>query len=172
MRGIDHIGLTVRNIEDAERFLINGLGARFIYETLNRSMEPFAGPATEKMMQGPVGLKVSRIRMYEMAIGPGIELFEYDEVEEQRPALRGCDIGWQHIAIYVDDIQHAIDRAVEAGAKLLNEPWDLTRAESGPGNKFCFIQAPFGALIELITYPSIQPYGKQTDLRRWKPPKS
>ena len=170
IRGVDHIGLTVPNIEEAERFLIDGLGAEFLYETLNRSMPPFEGPQTEHMMQGPPGLKVSRIRMYKMGYGPGIELFEYDEVEGQRGALRGCDIGWQHMALYVDDMQAAIHRATAAGAEQLNEPWDLTRAESGPGNKFCFIKAPFGALIELITFPSPQPYEESTDLRRWKPP--
>ena len=169
-RGIDHIGLTVGDIAAAERFLIDGLGAEFIYETLNRTMPPFEGPATEKMMQGPPGLKVSIIRMYKIAQGPGIELFEYSDVEGQRPPLRGCDVGWQHIALYVDDMEAAIERARAAGAELLNEPWALTRAESGPGNRFCFIKAPFGALIELITYPSPQPYEHDTQLRRWRPP--
>ena len=168
-RGIDHIGLTVTDIAAAERFLIDGLGAEFIYETLNRTMPPFEGPATEKMMQGPPGLQVSIIRMYRIANGPGIELFEYSGVEGQRPPLRGCDIGWQHLALYVDDMEAAIARAVAAGAELLNPPWELIRNESGPDNRFCFVKAPFGALIELITYPSPQPYEATTKLRRWKP---
>ena len=169
IRGIDHIGLTVPDIATAERFLIDGLGAEFIYETLNRTMPPFEGPATEKMLGGPPGMKVSIIRMYRMACGPGIELFEYAGVDGQRPPLRGCDVGWQHIALYVDDMEAAIKRATAAGALLLNEPWELIRAEIGPGNRFCFLKAPFGALIELITYPSSQPYEAQTELRRWKP---
>ena len=169
IRGIDHIGLTVPDIVAAERFLIDGLGAEFIYETLNRTMPHFEGPATEQMLRGPPGPQVSVIRMYRMAYGPGIELFEYSRVDGQRPPLRGCDVGWQHIALYVDNMEVAIRRATTAGAELLNEPWDLIRAESGPGNRFCFLKAPFGALIELITYPSSQPYEAQTQLRRWKP---
>lgn len=170
IRGIDHIGLTVPDIVAAERFLIDGLGAEFIYETLNKTMAPFEGLVTEKMLRGPSGMQVSVIRMYRMAYGPGIELFEYSRVDDQRPPLRGCDVGWQHMALYVDDMQAAITRATTAGAKLLNEPWDLIRAEGGPGNCFCFLEAPFGALIELITYPSSQPYESQTQLRRWRPP--
>ncbi|MFV3077626.1 VOC family protein [Niveispirillum fermenti] len=170
IRGIDHIGLTVPDIASAERFLIDGLGAQFIYETLNRTMPPFEGPAVEHMMQGPPGLRIAVIRMYRMANGPGIELFQYDQVAAPRPALRGCDTGWQHVALYVDDMQAAIDRAVAAGAELLNQPWDLIANESGPGNRFCFLKAPFGALIELITFPSPQPYEGTTELRRWKPP--
>ena len=170
VRGLDHVGVTVPNMEEAERFFIEGLGAEFIYETLNRSMPPFEGPATERMMQGPAGLKVSRIRMYKLGTGPTLELFEYDDVEGQRGPLRGCDVGWQHIAVYVDDMEAALARVLAAGAEQLNQPWDLTRAESGPGNRFCFVKTPFGALIELITYPSPQPYEQGTDLRRWKPP--
>jgi catechol 2,3-dioxygenase-like lactoylglutathione lyase family enzyme len=169
IRGIDHIGVTVLNIEEAEKFLFDAFDAEFIYETLNRTMPPFEGPETEHMTAGPPGLSISRIRMYKLGTGPTLELFEYDNVDSRRPPLRGCDLGWQHIALYVDDMDAALTRAVAAGAEKMSDPWDLVRAESGPGNKFCFIRAPWGALIELITYPSPQPYEQDTDLRRWKP---
>jgi len=168
-RGIDHVGLTVVDIVGAERFLIDGLGAQFIYETLSREMPPFKGPEVEKAIGIPAGSEVNVIRMYKMGTGPGIELFQYT-VKDQRPAARACDIGWQHVALYVDHLERAIERAVSAGAQLLAAPWDLTRAESGPGNRFCLLKAPFGAIIELITYPSPQPYEKGTAVRRWKPP--
>jgi catechol 2,3-dioxygenase-like lactoylglutathione lyase family enzyme len=168
-RGIDHVGLTVADIAAAERFLIDGLGAEFIYETLNRDLPPFKGPEVEKAIGIPPGCEVNVIRMYKMGVGPGIELFQYT-LNDQRPAARACDIGWQHVALYVDDLEGAIDRAVAAGAQRLSSPWNLTRAEGGPGNKFCLLKAPFGAIVELITYPSLQPYENGTHLRRWKPP--
>lgn len=168
-RGIDHIGLTVVDIEAAERFLIDGLGAEFIYETLNPGLPPFEGPEVAKMVGSPPGIVIDVIRMYKMGTGPGIELFHY-KVDGQRPAARLCDLGWQHVALYVDDMEAALERAVAAGAEKLNDPWDLIRAESGPGNRFCFIRAPFGAVIELISFPSPQPYEEGTTLRRWKPP--
>ena len=168
-RGIDHIGLTVPDIDAAERFLLNGLGAEFIYETLNATQQPFQGPEAEKAIGLPPGTQVNIIRMYKMGYGPGIELFQYT-LDHQRPAARACDVGWQHLALYVDDIDKAIERAVAAGGELLAMPWDLTRAESGEGNRFCFVRAPFGALIELITFPSPQPYEERTNLRRWKTP--
>ena len=168
-RGIDHIGLTVPDIEEAERFLVSGLGAEFIYETLNAREPPFKGPETEIAIGLPPGSEVSVIRMYKMQHGPGIELFQYTHCE-QRPAARCCDHGWQHVALYVDDMQLAINRAVAAGGELLAPPWDLTGAESGAGNRFCMVRTPFGAVIELITFPSPQPYEETTELRRWKPP--
>ena len=169
VRGIDHIGLTVPDIAEAERFLIEGLGAEFIYETLGRHDPPFAGPEVERAIALPSGATVDVIRMYKLGVGPGIELFQYTAAE-QRPAARACDIGWQHISVYVDDMEASTKRCVTAGAELLSLPWDLTRAESGDGNRFCFIRAPFGALIELITFPAPQRYEADTALRRWKPP--
>ncbi|KTE39311.1 MULTISPECIES: VOC family protein [unclassified Sphingopyxis] len=168
-RGIDHIGLTVADIDAAERFLIDGLGAVLVYEALNETMPPFKGAEFEKALGVPAGAEVNAIRMYRIGQGPGIELFRYT-ADAPRPALRACDRGWQHIALYVDDMEAAIERIGTAGGILLSAPWDLQGAESGPGNRFCFMTAPFGALIELVSYPSPQPYEASTPLRRWKPP--
>lgn len=168
-RGIDHIGLTVADIETAGQFLIDGLGATFLYEFLNEGEEPFRGPEIERLLALPPGAEINAIRMYNLGTGPGIELFQYS-VDDPRPALRACDRGWQHIALYVDDMDAAIARIVGAGGTLLSEPWNLMGIESGDGNRFCFLHAPFGALIELVSYPSPQPYELGTRLRRWKPP--
>lgn len=169
VRGIDHIGLTVEDIAAAERFLVQGLGAEFLYEVINESDPPFAGADVERALRLPPGATVNLIRMYKVRFGPGIELFQYTATA-RRLALRGCDIGWQHVALYVDDIEAAVERCVTAGGELLSVPWDLTRAESGEGNRCCFLSAPFGALVELITFPTSQPYETTTKLRRWKPP--
>jgi len=168
-RGIDHVGLTVPDIQEAEDFLIDGLGAQFIFEGLSSTDVPLSGPEVEQLVRLPQGARIDVIRMYTMGTGPGIELFQYT-CDEQRPAARGCDFGWQHLAVYVDDLEAAANQAIAAGARKLGQTWDLMNKESGPGNSFCFLSAPFGALIELITYPSPQAYENSTTLRRWKPP--
>ena len=169
--GIDHIGLTVRDIGQAQDFLIRGLGAEFLYETLSASSAPLQGPQVEQLVRLPPGARINVIRMYRLGCGPGIELFQYT-ADDQHPAARGCDLGWQHVALYVDDIEAAARRAVAAGAEKLNTPWNLMGAEGGAGNCFCFLSMPMGGLLELITYPSTQPYEATTRLRRWKPPLS
>ena len=167
-RGVDHIGLTVTDIDTAERFLVDGLGAVLIYEAHNRTMPPYKGPAFEQALGVPQGSEVNVIRMYKLGSGPGIELFQYT-TDQPRPALRACDTGWQHLALYVDDMDAARARIVAAGGELLGPPWELAGGEQGNGNRFCMTRAPFGALIELITYPSPQAYESTTALRRWKP---
>lgn len=168
-RGIDHIGLTVPDIAIAERFIIDGLGGEFIYEMLGAHQPPLGGAEVERAIGLPAGAQVDVIRMYRVGTGPGIELFHYTATG-QRDAPRASDFGWQHLAFYVDDLDAAIDRAVSAGGELLAPPWNMIGNEGGAGNRFCLMRSPFDALIELITYPSIQPYEEETALRRWKPP--
>jgi catechol 2,3-dioxygenase-like lactoylglutathione lyase family enzyme len=168
-RGIDHVGLTVPDIQEAERFLIDGLGAEFLYETLSDRDPPLGGPEVERLVRLPAKTQINVIRMYKMGTGPGIELFQYT-TDEQRPPARGCDFGWQHVALYVDDMEATAARAVAAGAERLNPAWSLMNSESGDRSAFCFLSMPFGGLLELITYPSAQLYESTTPLRRWKPP--
>ncbi len=168
VRGVDHIGLTVPDIDAAEKFLIDGLGAERLYQLLGADDPPLAGAAVEAVVALPPGATIDVVRMYRVGQGPGVELFQYTS-PEQRPAARGCDFGWQHLAFYVDDLDRAVERCIAAGAQALAEPWSLMGPESGPGNRFCFIRAPFGALIELVSYPSPQVYEQQTPLRRWTP---
>ena len=101
--------------------------------------------------------------------GPGIELFQYDAREQQPPAFTS-DLGWQHVAIYVDDLEASLARAEAAGGDVLNETWDLRNDEAGAGARVAFVRAPFGAIFELITYPAPLLYEQKTAFRRWKPP--
>ncbi|QUT04613.1 VOC family protein [Sphingobium phenoxybenzoativorans] len=168
VRGVDHIGLTVPEIGPAESFLMEGMGAQFMYELLGAGMPPLKGPEVEKLVGIPEGAEINVARMYKLPTGPAIELFQYT-LKDQRPALRVCDVGWQHVALYVDDIDAAAAKMVAAGGRQMAQPWDMIGPESGDGNRFCFIMAPFGAMIELVTYPEGQLYNKTTALRRWKP---
>jgi catechol 2,3-dioxygenase-like lactoylglutathione lyase family enzyme len=168
VRGIDHIGLTVDDIDAAERFLVDGLGAQFIYQLIGIDDPPFKGELVEKLVGAPPGTEIDSIRMYNIGNGPAIELFHY-KTSDQRAPLRGNDRGWQHLAFYVDDIADSVDRAIKAGATLMRGPMELMGPESGKGNMFCFLRAPFGALIEFVQVLSVQAYEAHTPLRRWKP---
>lgn len=99
--------------------------------------------------------------------GPGIELFAYDP-PGRSPALPH-DLGWQHLALYVDDLDATLARAVEAGADPLAPPHPLPGPEAGPANRFAYLRTPWGSTLELVTYPDPQPYEEETARRRWRP---
>ncbi|MFE1147100.1 VOC family protein [Streptomyces albidoflavus] len=167
VRGIDHIGLTVPDLEAATRFLVDALGAEVLYDTLPADRGPVGGPETEQRLGVPPGTRQRAIRMLALPDGPGIELFAYDP-PGRSPALPS-DLGWQHLALYVDDLDAARDQAVEAGAHPLSPPHPLPGPEAGPANRFAYLRTPWGSTLELVTYPDPQPYEEKTDRRRWRP---
>jgi catechol 2,3-dioxygenase-like lactoylglutathione lyase family enzyme len=169
IRGIDHVGITVDDMEIAHRFLEEGLGAEFLYEALPADASPVEGDEFENLLGLPQGTRLHNVRMYGLAVGPGIEVFHYTS-SDQRPSARASDYGMQHLAVYSDDIDATVVRLVEAGGVALSKPWPLHGIESGEGNRLCFVKAPFGMLVEVLTYPGAQPYEQTTTKRRWKPP--
>lgn len=169
VRAIDHVGLTVPDIEQAARFFTEALGAEPLYE-----MAPSQPPTDEnlRLEQAQLGTRPGtrwrRALMMRLGDGPCIELFDYED-PNRRPAVTATDLGVQHFAIYVDDIDAVKDRMVAAGATSMEGPSQLNGPEAGEGNQWLYVQAPWGGLIELVTYPSAQPWEQTTRLRRWKP---
>ena len=169
VRAIDHVGVTVPDIAEAARFFAEALGAEPLYE-----MAPSTPPTEDslRLEQAQLGTRPGtswrRALMMRLGDGPCIELFDYED-PDRRPAVTATDLGVQHFAIYVDDIDAAKDRMVAAGATALEGPSPLNGPEAGEGNQWLYVQAPWGGLIELVTYPSSQPWEQTTSLRRWKP---
>ncbi|MGF6421115.1 catechol 2,3-dioxygenase-like lactoylglutathione lyase family enzyme [Lelliottia sp. 489] len=169
VRGIDHIGITVPDIEQATLFFEKAFAAKVIYRSADPGSENIDDEAQENTLRLFPGTKVRAIRMLAMPHGPGIELFEMHGPEQQS-AARPSDFGLQHFAVYVDDFARAIACFTAAGGEMFTEPKPLSfPAECGEGNAFCYGKTPWGSVVELISWPSPMPYEKYTNLRRWKP---
>ncbi|MEU6476493.1 VOC family protein [Streptomyces sp. NPDC047017] len=168
VRGIDHVGVTVPDIEAATAFFVHALGAEVLYDTLRREDGPRGGQALERRLGVPGGTEQRAIRMLALPHGPGLELFEFAGPPRRTPALP-CDLGWQHLAVHVDDLDHALARVEEAGGQALSVPAPLPGPEAGPRNRMVYTRTPWGSTLELITYPDPQPYEDHTTRRRWRP---
>ena len=161
--------MTVPNLDDASRFLKEALGAKPIYDDVKRGQTPMKGALIERQLDLVAGTSLIAMRMLRVANGPGIELCEMQTPHQQSPA-RLSDLGLQHFAVYVDDIDAAVERFVAAGGELVAAPAPTFAVEAGPGNAYCYAKTPWGTVIELITRPSLGAYEKETTLRRWTPP--
>ncbi|MCC8908601.1 VOC family protein [Curtobacterium sp. GD1] len=168
VRGVDHIGLTVPDVDAASAFLVDAFGAEVLYDTLPDDQPPKGGAATTSRLGVPGDAREVRIRMLALPDGPGIELFAFDHVEQDAPAVPS-DLGWQHLALYVDDLDATLDRVVAAGATALGAPRPLPGPEAGDRNRFVYVRTPWGSTVELLTYPDPQPYEEHTSRRRWHP---
>ncbi len=173
VRAIDHVGLTVPDIEAATEFLVAAFGAEVVYD-----MAPVAAtadaPAADATPsdQARLGIRPAArwrsSRLLRLGEGASIELFDYED-PDQREAHTVADLGITHFGVYTDDIDATRDRVVAAGGRALEGPLDLPREEGGDGNRWCYVVAPWGGIIEIVTYPSPMGYETTTDLRRWKP---
>ncbi|HAU5565756.1 TPA: VOC family protein [Serratia fonticola] len=169
IRGMDHIGITVSDINEATQFFEQAFGAQVIYDSVALTDEDVKGQEAEKILNLFPGTEISAVRMLTLQHGPGLELFEMKGPQQNQPQ-RPSDFGIQHFGVYVDDMQEAINRFENAGGKMFTAPQPLMfPTEIGNNNYFCYGQTPWGSVIELISLPSAMPYEKTTSLRRWKP---
>lgn len=169
IRGIDHVGITVTDIDAATTFLAEAFGAQVIYQALGKEDAPEGGPALEADTGVAPGTVMRSQRMIRIGRGPDIELFEM-HADDQRPAARGSDIGVNHLAFYADDVPAAIARFEQAGGTMMSQPNPiLFKAEQGSNYVFCYGRTPWGMSIEFISYPGEMGFEKEgaTPLRRW-----
>ena len=108
-RGIDHVGLTVPDLESASHFLEEALGAIPLYDVQALDAPPMAGAEAEMQLGLPSGAKIVHMRLLRVGEGPSLELFQFADAS-QRGAAALPDYGLQHFALYVDDIDEAAAR--------------------------------------------------------------
>lgn len=172
IRTIDHVGVTVPKLDEGARFFREAFGAETIFEM--KTHRDTSKPEILAEEQAKLGTRPSArwtsTLVLRLGAGPSIELFEYEDPERLAPPTPS-DLGVQHFGIYVDDIDRACERVVAAGGRILDGPTLLPGLESGEDNKWVYVVAPWGGIIELCSYPSPQLYEQQTDVRRWRPPR-
>jgi catechol 2,3-dioxygenase-like lactoylglutathione lyase family enzyme len=161
MRGTDHLGFTVPDLDEAERFLVDVLGAQHIY-TLG------AKQSDDDWMAEHIGVDprtvIREIRFYRLGNGSNIETFKYESSgadDPQRPQPRNSDIGGHHLALYVDDMDAALAHLRAHGIEPMGDP----TASSGPaaGQRWEYFRSPWGMQFELVSYPGGKAYEEDAD---------
>lgn len=153
---VDHVGLTVPDLDQAHEFFVDLLGCEYLYE-----LGPFAREGA--WMTGQLGVApdtvMRRLRFYRLGGQAIFEVFEYDAQDQQAVPPRNSDVGGHHVALYVDDLDLAVAHLRARGVEVMGEPV----ASSGPseGQRWIYFRAPWGLQLELVSYP----HGKAFDRR-------
>ena len=159
LRGVDHIGITVPDMEQATDFFVDVLGCELLYER-----EPPRDDAPRDRLGVPAGSRIQAVRFLRCANGANIELFEFYSPDQREEFPRPSDVGIQHLAVYVDDLDAAAEHLDRHGINLLSGPNPLPGPEAGEGNRFIYARTPWELTLELISYPS--PMGLPAARRR------
>ncbi|PZO79522.1 MAG: glyoxalase [Mesorhizobium amorphae] len=170
-RGINHIGLTVPDLDVASRFLEKGLGARWCYDGLTRDDPPREGAEVERQLGLPKGARIVRQRLMRIGNGANLEIFEVETASPAAPPALS-DRGWNHISVFCDDIESALERITDAGAKPLSEMHGNSRHEDTPGNASVYVVPPWGGLVELQAIPGGNYYPDDSEAEAWLPEKA
>lgn len=161
LAGVEHVGLTVPDLDAAERFLVDVLGAVMVFDggtisdedTMTRVLGARAGDST-------------RYRFYRLGTGLNLEVFEY-RTEDRGAHPGNHQAGGHHLALYVDDIHAAAAHLAANGVEV--DPPEHIDAGPAAGSDWLYFKAPWGLQMELVSYPNGKAYEAGAATRLWHP---
>ncbi len=165
LTGIEHIGLTVPDIEAATRFFVDVIGAETLYD-----IGPFERP--DDWMANHLAVhpraRINKLRVIKVANGPVLELFEFTAPDQSRAMPRNSDHGGWHMAFYVESMDAALAAIRAHKCDIQSGPVEMTEGPSA-GLSWLYFRAPWGQQLELVSYPGgIASYKARRD-RIWRP---
>jgi len=164
LRGGDHFGFTVPDLDEAEAFLVDVLGAVHVY-TLGCKR------ADDDWMAVHLGVhprtEIREIRFYRLGNGLNLETFSYDAADGQAPQPRNSDIGGHHLALYVDDMDAAVEYLRSKGVEIMGAP--VASAGASTGQRWVYFRSPWGMQFELVSYPRGKAYEDGAPVLLWHP---
>jgi catechol 2,3-dioxygenase-like lactoylglutathione lyase family enzyme len=165
LRGTDHIGFTVPDLEQADDFFVRVIGCERVY-----SLGPFARDEGD-WMQEHLGVEprtvMRRLNFYRCGSGSNFEIFEYEPVSEPAPQPRNSDIGGHHLAFYVDDFDTALAYLRAEGLTIMGEP--TASGNASLGQRWVYFVSPWGMQFELVSYPEGKAYENGAPVLLWHP---
>ena len=158
LTGIEHVGLTVPDIEIASRFFADVIGAETLYD-----IGPFehADDWMANHLAPSKGAHIYRMRVIRIANGPVLELMQFTG-----PASTAAS-GW-HIAFYVEDMERALAALKAHGVAIQSGPVTMTEGPSA-GLEWLYFQSPWGQQLELVSYPGGIAAYREKRLEIWRP---
>jgi catechol 2,3-dioxygenase-like lactoylglutathione lyase family enzyme len=161
--GVDHVGLTVPDINQAIEWYEDILGA-----VAPLTFGPFEGAFLEGALDVVAGTKIDQITTLRVGHSANIELFRYESPQQRRDEPRNSDWSGNHVAFYVTDIQAAIDYMDSRGVKRFFGPFTLG-AGPAAGQSINYFKTPWGSYIEFISYPNGMAYQVPSVKPLWSP---
>ncbi len=164
MRGIDHVAMTVPDLDQAIAFFTDVLGC----SKPSYAVGPFK--FNDDWMQVHLNVdpraEISKLAMLRCFTGANVELFEYKAEGQVKTEPRNSDIGGHHIGFYVDDEAAAVAYLKGKGVKMLGEP---TPFDQGPlaGETIDYFLTPWGAQMEILSYPKGLGYEAGAPVKLW-----
>jgi catechol 2,3-dioxygenase-like lactoylglutathione lyase family enzyme len=140
--GIDHVGLTVTDLDRSMKFYTEALGCTVVFEQEKRG----------GYLAAIVGYPDADVRMVHLqppGVSPRIELFEYREPPTAARNLEPRNLGNAHVCFVVDDLHALYERLVERGVTTMSPPVEIDTG-ANKGGFGLYLRDPDGITLELF----------------------
>ncbi len=159
VRGMEHVGITVPNLQNAKIFFVEKLGCKEAFQ-----LGPFADPEGNWMRQnvGTNNKATLKISALKCGNATNVELFEFTSPDQNENWPKREDYGATSLGFYVDDIKNLVDELKSNDVEVLG---DVKLVDQGPiaGRSWVYVRAPWGMLVFLMSEPDGIAYEKQPD---------
>ena len=150
LRRLDHVGVTVPDLEEATRFLVDVLSAASTSTRWARSSDD--GDWMSEHLGVHPRATVPENRFFRCGGQTVFEVFQYTAPDQRTAVPKNSDIGGHHLALYVDDLDA---RWTTSGARA-SRPWVSLNAISNLISKinqsffqrWVYFRAPWGLQME------------------------
>lgn len=171
LSGLEHVGLSVPDLEQAIDFLCDVIGCELLYVH-----GPYVDEAEGKLnfYNRYVGLHPrtsAKIAMLRCGNGSNLEIFEFEAPGQRRDMPKFSDWGGAHLTFYVDDMNQAVEYLLSRGVHVMGGAAESPGPEAGKESTNTHFLSPWGQMMEVIAYPFGRDYERDTDLRLWVPSK-
>jgi catechol 2,3-dioxygenase-like lactoylglutathione lyase family enzyme len=164
--GVDHVGITVPDLKQAQAFLASTFGCTPVTHIGPFNMTTSLSP--DRSSQVAARAASVSISMVRCGTGSNIELFEYARSTGNQHVPNAEDLGASHIAFYTDDVQAGVAYLKSKGITVLGEPMTMPSGDT-EGETWVHFLTPWGSEMELVGYPHGKGYEKAMKLRLWSP---
>ncbi len=147
VRSIFHVGFVVSDLDVSLRFYCEGLGLELRHRQLQNNAY------TSSLVGYPDAvLEIAQLRFPDAEPPPSghvIELISYERPASAPADLERSTLGAGHLAFVVDDVFEMSERLRSFGARLINEPIQITEGIN-KGGWDIYLHDPDGVTLELL----------------------
>jgi glyoxylase I family protein len=154
VEGMDHVGLTVPNLDDAVAFYSTLLSAKEIFRLGPFDAREFPEVDGKDWSLAHVNVADGRftLAMLEYGNGSRLELFQYDRpVDRQDKPPKNSDLGGHHIAFKVTNLDKVLELRAEYGLTFMAGPIEITEGPAA-GQRIIYVLDPWNNQLELVEY--------------------
>ncbi|EEG09892.1 VOC family protein [Pseudogulbenkiania ferrooxidans] len=165
LRGLQHIGITVPNLQEAVDFFVEVLGCEPYF-----TFGPFKFDddwMTRHLNVHPRA-EIRDFQMVRCGNGTNLEIFEYAAPDQNTRLPRNSDVGGHHLAFYVDDMDQAVAYLKSRHVTVLDTPSTFTDGPAA-GLTWVYFLAPWGLQLELVSFPAGMGYERDQPRLLWDP---